>query len=958
MSNNYWNQQPENNTGNHNNGSPRSGSVVRNYSDQTVQTPPQYSPLAGQTAQGVPPSQYSPIPPVQTPQQEQWPAPQAWPTPGFFGNAVQSVRRWTGKMAATRGGNVDKDPLVLYRPTTPPSVQAPKAEPWKRSHAVRVAMQMRHRRERSKQGRPTGQRIAIISLTIFALLLAIILSSGAASGYAYYQSQLPRLQDLANQQINQSTRIYDRNGNLLYVAYNNKTGTGTGRSTPVTYNYIPGVMQDAMTAAEDHTFWDNSGIDPQGILRAATQYSSSGTVQSGGSTITQQVIKNLNENLTHQMAQATLQRKIPEAALAIGLTQQYPKWKILEMYFNISPFGAQELGVDAAAEDYFGLRPKCDAHFNCIPAVAFLDRDLGKGKCKNPNDDSTCKENPLLALARASLLAGMPQNPVSYDPTLGKANKELALQRQDYVLQQMLALNMHINTALGDQTIYKGTITPAIIQQVEAITSKMKFVGFQSIKNAPQHFIYWIIPQMEDALGTDPKTGSVNEATGAKLFLTGGFNIRTTIDSNLQQYVENAAKRHLDQPEYQPFTGGYGPLNITNNVNDSAAVVMNAKTGEVLAMNGSTDWNSKNKEVDGQFNAALSARSPGSSFKPIVLAAAMEMGWYEGIVLPDKKTYFPSDKSYCQGVNLNVYCPTDYGGDATNKVYHNTNYNIRWNIANSFNVPAVKTAFFAGSGNVYAMTQRLGITAFTQSQSRAASMGIGSGSATLLQMTDAYQAFANNGERIPPHGILDIYDNYGHHLYHYDTTHPNGGRAISAQIAFMLTSILKDESARFPEFGNDHVLSMWDQTLPDGTHPEVATKTGTTDNFTDNWTLGYTPDVVVGVWTGNADNSPMVNSIGITGAAPIWHSIIEYVSGFCNTASDQIPCPPLDLHFSDHAFPQQPPKGVVQAPVNTMNGLAGSGYMSWMLDGEQPQQSGLIAKSGNGNGTPTPKPTP
>ena len=130
---------------------------------------------------------------------------------------------------------------------------------------------------------------------------------------------------------------------------------------------------------------------------------------------------------------------------------------------------------------------------------------------------------------------------------------------------------------------------------------------------------------------------------GAILFRTGGFNIRTTIDSNLQTYVENAANTPFTiSHEYQPFTGGDGPLNITNNVNDSAVVVMNAKTGEVLAMNGSTDWNSTNKEVDGQFNAATAARSPGSSFKPIVLAAAMEMGWYEGIVLPDKKTYFPN----------------------------------------------------------------------------------------------------------------------------------------------------------------------------------------------------------------------------------------------------------------------------------------------------------------------------
>jgi membrane peptidoglycan carboxypeptidase len=943
MSNNYWKQQPEIHNGNHHNGNIHSGSLIDHYSDKTVQTPPQYSPLADQTQRGAQPVQYSPLPSISTPQQQAWPAPQAWPTPSVLGNAMQTVRRWTGKMTAARGSDVDQNPLVLYRPSSSPPSLTTRSEPWKRSHSTRVAMLMRHRRERMKQSRPTGQRIAIITFTLFALLLVIILSSGIASGFAYYQSQLPRLQGLANQQIEQSTRIYDRNGQLLYTAYDNKTayfnktGTGTGRGTPVSYDYIPGVMQDAMIAAEDHTFWDNSGIDPQGILRAATEYSSSGSVQSGGSTITQQVIK----NLTHE-TQVSLQRKLPEAALAIGLTQQYPKWKIMEMYFNISPFGAQELGVDAAAQDYFGLNPKCDPKFKCIPAIAYLSQ---KPKAK---------PDPLLALARASLLAGMPQNPVSYDPTLGQEHIKLALARQDYVLQQMLALNMHINTALGDKTIDNGPITPSIIQKVEAMTAKMKFPGFKNIKIAP-HFVDWVTSQIETALGTDPITGKANESLGVYRFLSGGFNIRTTIDSNLQTYVEHAAIRHLRQPEYQPFTGGDGPLNINNNVNDSAVVVMNAKTGEVLAMNGSTDWNDPSKEVDGQFNAAMSPRSPGSSFKPIVLSAAMEMGWYEGIVLPDKKTYFPKGLPQYLPVQSNTYIPTDYGGDATNKVYHNTNYNIHWNIANSFNVPAVKTAYFAGAANVYTMAQRLGVTAFTSDQSKVPSMGIGSGSATLLQMTDAYQAFADQGKRIPPQGILDIWDNYGHQLYHFDATHPGGGQAISSQIAFMITSILKDENARFPEFENDHVLSMWDQTLPDGTHPEVAAKTGTTDNFTDNWTLGYTPDVVVGVWTGNADNSPMQRSIGITGAAPIWHSIIEYISGYCNTATDNIPCPKLDFNFKDRAFPP-PPQGVIQSSVNTVNGLAGSGYMSWMLQGEQPQQSGLIATNGNGNDKPKPKP--
>ncbi len=751
MSNNYWNQQPENNKGSHNNGSPRSGSLIRNYSDQTVQAPPQYSPLMGQIPQGAPPSQYSPVPPVNTPQQQEWPSPQAWPTPTFFGNAIQTVQRWTGKMTAARGGNVDQDPLVLYRPAAPPPVLAPRSKPWKRSHSVRVALMMRQRRERLKQSRPTGQRIAIISVTIFALLLVIVLSSGAASGYAYYNSQLPRLQGLANSQIEQSTRIYDRNGKLLYVAYDNKTGRGT----PVSYKYIPGVLQDAMLAAEDHTFWDNSGIDPQGILRAVTQYSSSGSVQSGGSTITQQVIK----NLTHD-TQVSLQRKIPEAALAIGLTQQYPKWKILEMYFNISPFGAQELGVDAAAEDYFGLKPKCDQNFNCTPAVAFLDQNQ-KGK-----------PDPYLALARASLLAGMPQNPVSFDPILGADHIKLALIRQDYVLQQMLALNMHINTALGDQTIDNGPITPDIIQRIETLTAGKKFfTGYHYFKNAP-HFVDWVTTQVETALGN----GNVD--AGVTPFLTGGFNIRTTIDSNLETYVENNVRHHLRDPEYQIFVGDYGPLNTVHNVNDSAVVVMNAKTGEVLAMDGSADYNSTVPQIAGNVNAALALRQPGSSFKPIVYATAFQMGWYPGIVLPDKKTYFPNNTPTGADINTATYHPTDYGGG-----YHNLNSNIVLDIANSFNIPAIKALEFAGFDNVLNMARRFGISDIdrdvaiynqihkshiTVEQYVTSSFAIGTAGVSLLQMVGAYQVFANQGARIPPQSVLDIWDNYGHNLYHYD----------------------------------------------------------------------------------------------------------------------------------------------------------------------------------------------
>ena len=858
-------------------------------------------------------------------------------------------------MTAARGGYVDPNPLVLRHPSVIPPVK--KHIPWKRSHAVRVAMQMRHRRERWQHSGTNPKKVLTIALSILTALIVVLLASGFGAAYAYYQSEFPHVQELANQQVSQSTRIYDRNFKLIYTAYDGVYGRGTA----IGYFQVPGFMQDAMVAAEDHSFWDNSGIDLQGILRAATEYvSNGGVVSGGGSTITQQVVKNLTGD-----NQVSLQRKIPEAALAIGLTQQYPKWKILEMYFNGVPFGAQEQGVDAAAEDYFGLRPRCDANFRCIPAISFLDRDLTK--CKDANDPSTCKEDPILGLARASLLAGLPQNPPGYDPTVSSSNIVAALARQDYVLNQMLSLNMSINIGLGDQKVDSGLgpITPAIINQVEALTKTFKYPGFKAIKNDP-HFVDWIIPIIENALGNG------DAQLGAHLFLTGGFNIRTTIDSNLETFIENDVRHHLRDREYQIFVGDYGPLNLVHNVNNSAVIVENAKTGEILAMDGSADYNSNDPRIAGQVNSATALRPPGSSFKPIVYATAFQMGWYPGIVLQDRETFFPtSTGSQQQDAHLPTatYHPSDYGGTATKGVWHNMNSNILLGIANSFNVPAIKALEYAGFDNVLNMARRFGITdldtdtAFynkqhhthlTTLQNMGPSFALGSYDVSLLQMVGAYQVFADQGNRVPQQYVLDIWDNYGHHIYHFDPKHVQATRVISPQIAYLMSSILEDNQARALEFAPDTILTTqnWD-------NRPVAAKTGTTDGFQDNWTMGYTPDIVVGVWSGNANRDLMQNVVGITGAAPIWNDALEYASGRCYPAGsfpgNWASCG--DIKFPPDTF--NPPAGVVQQQVNTVNGLAGSGYLSWMLNSDVPVTSGLTTTTNTtGNGNPTPTPTP
>src|SRR5260370_20874307 len=417
---------------------------------------------------------------------------------------------------------------------------------------------------------------------------------------------------------------------------------------------------------------------------------------------------------------------------------------------------------------------------------------------------------------------------------------------------------MHINTALGEKKNDYGTITPDIIQQVEAMTAKflsknnptgIYHVDYHYFKPAP-HFVDWIVQQLEIALGNG------NQDNGVIPFLTGGFNIRTTIDARLESFVENNVRDHLRDSEFQIFVNDYGPLNTVHNVNDSAVVVEDAKTGEILAMDGSADYNdpTNNPMIAGNVNAALARRQPGSSFKPIVYATAFQMGWYPGIVLPDRKTYFPS--STAAGVDVtnpnSTYHPTDYGGG-----YHNLNSSILLDIANSFNIPAIKTLEFAGGlnfQNVLDTARRFGITDIDQdvadynrihpnakntaAQYLGPSMAIGTAGISLLQMVGAYQVFADQGVRVPPQGILDIWDNYGHHLYHYNP--PTGARVISQQIAFLMSSILSNNPARAIEFTAHNVLTM-----QDCDDRPVHAKTGTTDNFQDNWTIGYTPDILV-----------------------------------------------------------------------------------------------------------------
>lgn len=735
-----------------------------------------------------------------------------------------------------------------------PSGLTPEQELALRRMRVNRLLMRKRRHERSST--TVAPKLTLAAAVLLTILIALA-SSGTGAAYAYYQAQLPLLNGIAQHSLFQTTRIYDRNGKLLYELYDHQQDKG--RRTYVNYNDISPLIINATIAAEDHTFWTNSGVDYYGIARAAlTDLQHHGAVE-GASTVTQQVIK--NQFFTNQPR--SLQVKGEEAILATGLTQQYPKWKIMEMYLNTVYYGDLNYGIEAAAQGYFRIQPKCTPT-HCTPAVGQL------------------------TLGQAALLAGLPQSPSYYNPT-SPDSRPLALARQKEVLQSMVSLHM---------------ITQQQANAAAAETAKFNFEPYSATHHiqAP-HFVSYVIDNVLIPL------------LGAQNLEDGGYNIYTTLDLSLEKKVEQITYNHLYQAQQDNYLGYYGPLNLTNNLHNAAVVVMNPHTGEILAMNGSANYNQSDKQMQGQFNAALAQRQPGSSFKPILYATAFEMGWYPAMIVPDHKTYYP----VCdQSTPPKCYSPQNYD----QKFHTGFPMTIRNAIANSFNIPAVDTIEFAGLQNVLNMAGRLGLTEVASKSLKdiGPSMALGTEEVSLLHLTNAYAAFDNQGTRVPATSVLEITNNQGHPIYKYDPNHPYGVQAVSPGVAFLISSILSDRTARYHEFFPGNYLEL---------DRPAAAKTGTTDSFRDNWTVGYTPYVTTGVWAGNSDNEQMTpNTIGLTGAAPIWHDVMEYIAQHYNYPA------------TDFVRPDNVHQGTVSALTGLLPRPGEPTVTDWFIDGTMPTITG------------------
>jgi 1A family penicillin-binding protein len=558
-----------------------------------------------------------------------------------------------------------------------------------------------------------------------------------------------------------STKIYDRHGRLLYEV----TLPQEGSHTYLRLDEISPALRQAAIATEDASFYRNPGFDVLALGRALVQNLRAGEVVAGGSTITQQLVRNLYLS-PEERSSRTVQRKVRETILAFRLTRHLSKDKILEMYLNQVYYGNLAYGVEAAAQTYFG---KSARH---------------------------------LDLAEASLLAGLPQSPARHDPL---TDLPAAKGRQADVLSLM---------------VDAGYISDG--EARAALAEPLRFQDSQFPIRAP-HFVNYVRDLLAERFGADAAD-------------RGGLRVYTTLDLDLQTTAEAVVRQQVTAlREHQ--------------VSNGALVALDPDTGQIRVMVGSADY--FDEEIDGQVNMALAARQPGSSIKPITYAAALERGYTAATPLTDVRTAFLTRKG-------ELYVPQNYDG-----TFHGL-VSMRYALGSSYNVPAVQMMDQIGVDAVLRLARELGITTLGETDRFDLSLTLGGGEVRLLDLTAAYAAFAAGGLRRDPVAILRVEDAAGRLLYEWQPVPDQ--QVVSAQTAYILTDILADNAARTPGFGADSALRL--------SRP-AAVKTGTTTDFHDNWTLGYTPSLVTGVWVGNADNRPMRQVSGVEGAAPIWHAFME-----------------------------------------------------------------------------------
>lgn len=559
-----------------------------------------------------------------------------------------------------------------------------------------------------------------------------------------------------------TVKIYDAKGLLMY-----ESSGGVRRQEMVSIEEIPKQLQEAVVVIEDKRFYEHYGIDVVATFRAFVQNLRAFGIVSGGSTISQQLVR-FTVISPQKPAKLSYFRKIREVLMAVRISLTKSKEEILESYLNSMHFGRGVYGVQSASRIYFG------------------------------------KDVTQLSLAQSAMLAGMVANPSAFDPL---RHPEKAKGRRDLVLSQLLSEGQ-----VGEEKYLRAIeeLLPNEIHEAEMV--------------AP-HFAEMVL------LEIDKRDISIEK----------GLEVHTTIDSDLYNFVLEIARNQVDE------------LRDQHNLTNAAVVVIENSTGEVRVLLGSVDY--FNEEIEGQNNMAVALRQPGSAMKPVTYAAAFEQGIATpATMIVDAPKVFPTQDGP-------GFKPHNYDGRYRGPVL------VREALASSYNMPAVEMLSRVGVGTFLNLSHDMGVTSMQETDRYDLALTLGGGEVNLVELTNVFSTFARGGDWVPVGFIEKIISDKGEVLFEHALVEPS--RVVSEQVSYLIADILSDNKARIPTFGETSPLNL---SIP------AAVKTGTTTDWHDNWTVGYAKDYTVGVWVGNANNEPMQDLSGVTGAAPIWKMVMEEIS--------------------------------------------------------------------------------
>lgn len=604
---------------------------------------------------------------------------------------------------------------------------------------------------------PLRKKIAVVAVPSLVMLLVIPLVT-----YIWLARDIADPERLMNRS-NTGVQILDKDGEVLFST------DQKGNLKRLTLGEISDYTEKALVSSEDKDFYTHAGVSVGGMLRAIYTNIFVRDDSSGGSTITQQLVKN-----TLLSSERTVLRKYQEMVMAVAVERTYTKDEILDMYLNSIYYGEGAFGIDEAAKVYFA------------------------------------KSAAELSLAESTMLIGIIPAPSEYSPISGDAAK--AKIRQSYVLQRMVE----------DSVI-------SAEQKAAAEAEVLSYAPPQTAeKTVAPHFIEMVLEELYERYGEEKVKRS-------------GYKVTTTLNQAWQTQAE-------------AIVAAQAPLNAQGGGTNAALVAIEPKTGAVRALIGSVDYD--NTEF-GKVNMATTARQPGSSFKPIYIAEAIDQKLVTAAtILRDEATDFGG------------YAPNNYDfkfrGDIT----------LRNALAQSLNIPAVKVMEELGVSSAVEKAREMGLTTISEDENYGLSLALGSAEVTPLAMTSAYSAFANEGKQASVGIIESINNKYNETIYTRSKTLKT---VQSSSASFIISDVLSDNTARSPTFGSSLTISGRD----------VAVKTGSTDNNHDAWTIGYTPSIAVGVWVGNNENVAMTSG-GSAMAGPIWRkSITAFLEGAAAEAFSQ-----------------------------------------------------------------------